>query len=455
MKFHLSAVLALVAGFTILAQDLVPATPVPTQPAGFQVIKVKLAVPQPGDPKTVNVKAMVGRATLVGRDYILVFDGSKAEGDLEILRLFPKDAPAPEEHKLLKAGPRAYVVPENVFFLPGRTDLMFESFQSSPEGDVFQAEMRIVKGMKASCDFGGESLEVVVSDKNHNDRLGDLGSYPCDQEGYPTGVSHSSNDRNLVQLADQVLLPAKQVFADLGQPFVMNDALWTVTVADGKIVAKVYPCKTSEIRWVGDKSLAPRLRIMSKTRVVVNQLNTKERWLLPAGDYRFNGFTYKQGETMVICQCRDKIIKVDLPVLTSNGKISGKEHSSMEYSCRELTLVAGKHLDLGPVTAAVAKAVAAPMTPDRKITFSLKMASPEGYGVEFYSGEWFNAKPKPGLHILDAAGKEILKENFNSAFGDYTWQVPADLKGTFTVEPILTDEKPPFMVTVEKTALIL
>lgn len=455
MKLHLSIVLALLAGTSLRAQESIPATPAAVQPAGFQVVKIKLSPPQAGDPKTVCAKALVGRGRIAGGEYVLVFDGAKDDGDLDVLRLIPPAPAAASEHKLMRAGPKAYVVPDNAFFLPGRSDLIFEDFKCYPEQGVFQAKMRIVKALKAVCDFKGAKVEVVVSDKNHNDRLGDLGSYPCDKDGYPTGISFSPDDRDLVQVADQAWIPSRELSVNLGQPFVLDDSLWTLGLVDGQVVPKAYECQTTEIRWLGDETLKPALMIVSRS-FGVNRLNSKGRWLLPADEYRYVGYSYQQGEARVICRCEvNTEAWQEMQTVASGGKVSEREKSAYKIGYKVVRLEAGRSRGLGPVKSAVARAEAAPMTPDRKIVFSLKMVSPDGYSVEYYSGPWFQAKPKPGLRILDAAGKEIHQAEFSSAFGDCTWQVPADLKGTFTAELILTEEKPPFPVTVGKTAFTL
>lgn len=440
MNFRLPLVLALLASVPVLAQEPAAAAPAAVQPAGFQVVKIKLAPSQAGDPKTVHPKALVGRGTIAGREYTLVFDGTKADGDLDAFRLLSRDPAETFESKLLKSGSSGYGVARYGWFLPGQPELMVEGVRCELANDEWQAQVRVCKACQGVCDFAGEKLEVLVIDRNHNDRLGDLGSQPCDKDGYPTTqVLYNSAGKQPAEIADLMVIPKLNLMVSLGQSFVVNERLWTLTIADGKMTLIPHPGKMAKIRWTGSPQEIPFLSIRSKSPFEVGRPNCKEGWLMPAGDYRLRQYGYRLGES-----------------LTSPCVYCRYEEGGVE-SYQELKLQPGQILDLGPVAEAVARIVVKPMAKERQLSLVFEMSAPDRALIHYYKNSMRQpeARELNGFRIIDAAGKEILRQQYTDASGCFIWPVPADLKGTFTAEPVPAEEKPPFKVTVEKTVFTL
>jgi hypothetical protein len=373
---------------------------------------------------------------MADREYTLVFDGTKADGDLETVRITANKTGETAEYKLQKISEYLYLVAKQPFLLPDRTDVIVMHLPCRLFKNDNHTQIQLARSLKAECDFAGKKEDVVIIDYSFNGKFDDQGIIYYDKDGYPLPPRFDMRTQDRSHLADWVFFPNQDFTVNLGQPFMMNGVLWTITVVGNQIVPQLHDCKMGEIRWKGDDMLNPSLSIESKSSLAINKLNAKGRWLLPVGEYRLLGFAYTQG----------------------GGRISCGIWTGYKPKAKTLTVGTDNPLELEPVTEAVAKIVATPMTPNREISFSLKMVTPNDDGVIFISNDILNqdTKPKPGVRILDAADKEILNERFKyTNYGNYTWKVPLDLQGEFTVEPILTEEKLPFKVTIEKTKITL
>lgn len=440
MNFHLSMVLALLAGASSLAQEAVPAAKT-TPPAvkqtkeyGLPRIKIKLAPPQVGDPKTTHPKALVGRGLLADRHYTLVLDGTKADGDLNVLRLISNN---PEENidiKMEPNVPQTYSVDNEgpvfrAIFLPG-TNLVLGGLLCMTKEDVRMFETTLVKGLKAKCDFAGQEEEVIIFDSNNNDRLGDQGVFPCDQDGFPLATysrpSHQTGDLAII---------GRTAVNHLGLPFIKNGVAWTLAVADGQIVLRRHDCKMGEIRWEGEGTQV-FLGLIGKSQIEPELFPPDQRWFLPVGEYRLGVFFYQQGGGRVYVS------------------IGGDFVFNKAY--KTLMINPGKPIVLGPITKVATRITAKSMDSNRNILLTLDLVTPDGNTVGF-SPQKSDLKP-PRIRILDATGKEILKDRFSKGTGyssSYTWVVPPEMKGRVTVEPILETKEFPFRVAVEKTTLAL
>lgn len=404
MKIRISLALALAAGVAALAQEAkvvvqsaeakapagapegavaVEAGVIEAGPGGMINIKpteIKLAAPAAGAPKTVCTKALVGKGKLADRDFTVVLDGSKADGDLEILRVISADGKETVEAKLNKAAPDFYVA-EGMLFLPG-TDKACEGVMcqlKTPDCKV--SFMQMIKALKANCDFAGKSHEVVVSDMNQNGKLGDPWAFPRDKEGF---ISPGGGEN--MKMGDTASIGSTQVM--LGMPFLQDGALWDMTITDGKIAVKKQDVPMGSIAWKGTSD-PEALILLGKQMVLQLQKPEKNAWTVPAGDYRLMMLAYQQDKFNVMVQRDEK--------------------------APALTVPAGKPLELSPITEAVAKVKAAPLTPQRDLSLSLAMTTPDGGQVMAVAlpEEGKQAAPKaPGFRVLDAAGKEVHKGNF-------------------------------------------
>lgn len=337
---------------------------------------IKLAAPAAGAPKTVCAKALVGKGKLADHEFTVVLDGAKADGDLEILRVISADGKT-AEIKLRTMGPDVCMA-EAMLFLPG-TDKACEGVICQLKApDCKVSFMQMTKAMKANCDFAGKPHEVIVSDMNRNGKLGDPWTFPRDKDGFIAAGGGED-----MKMGDFASIGGSQVM--LGMPFVQDDALWDMTVADGKIVVKKQDVPMGSIAWKGENE-PEALILLGKQMVLQLQKPEKTGWTLPVGDYRMMILAYKQDKFQVLVQ-REK----GLP----------------------LTVVAGKPLELGPVTEAVAKVTAAPLDPQRNLRLSLASTTPDGGQVSAVLTLDEGKAPKaPGFRILDAAGKEVYKGNF-------------------------------------------
>jgi hypothetical protein len=400
MKIKISLALALAAGIAVMAQEAkvvvqsgevaAPAAGAPPEgavateagvvQAGLEgMIKptdIKLAAPAAGAPKTVCAKALVGKGKLADHEFTVVLDGAKADGDLEILRVISADGKT-AEIKLRTMGPDVCMA-EAMLFLPG-TDKACEGVICQLKApDCKVSFMQMTKAMKANCDFAGKPHEVIVSDMNRNGKLGDPWTFPRDKDGFIAAGGGED-----MKMGDFASIGGSQVM--LGMPFVQDDALWDMTVADGKIVVKKQDVPMGSIAWKGENE-PEALILLGKQMVLQLQKPEKTGWTLPVGDYRMMILAYKQDKFQVLVQ-REK----GLP----------------------LTVVAGKPLELGPVTEAVAKVTAAPLDPQRNLRLSLASTTPDGGQVSAVLTLDEGKAPKaPGFRILDAAGKEVYKGNF-------------------------------------------
>jgi hypothetical protein len=400
MKIKISLALALAAGIAVMAQEAkvvvqsgevaAPAAGAPPEgavateagvvQAGLEgMIKptdIKLAAPAAGAPKTVCAKALVGKGKLADHEFTVVLDGAKADGDLEILRVISADGKT-AEIKLRTMGPDVCMA-EAMLFLPG-TDKACEGVICQLKApDCKVSFMQMVKAMKVNCDFAGKPHEVIVSDMNRNGKLGDPWTFPRDKDGFIAAGGGED-----MKMGDFASIGGSQVM--LGMPFVQDDALWDMAVADGKIVVKKQDVPMGSIAWKGENE-PEALILLGKQMVLQLQKPEKTGWTLPVGDYRMMILAYKQDKFQVLVQ-REK----GLP----------------------LTVVAGKPLELGPVTEAVAKVTAAPLDPQRNLRLSLASTTPDGGQVSAVLTLDEGKAPKaPGFRILDAAGKEVYKGNF-------------------------------------------
>ena len=400
MKIKISLALALAAGIAVMAQEAkvvvqsgevaAPAAGAPPEgavateagvvQAGLEgMIKptdIKLAAPAAGAPKTVCAKALVGKGKLADHEFTVVLDGAKADGDLEILRVISADGKT-AEIKLRTMGPDVCMA-EAMLFLPG-TDKACEGVICQLKvPDCKVSFMQMVKAMKVNCDFAGKPHEVIVSDMNRNGKLGDPWTFPRDKDGFIAAGGGED-----MKMGDFASIGGSQVM--LGMPFVQDDALWDMAVADGKIVVKKQDVPMGSIAWKGENE-PEALILLGKQMVLQLQKPEKTGWTLPVGDYRMMILAYKQDKFQVLVQ-REK----GLP----------------------LTVVAGKPLELGPVTEAVAKVTAAPLDPQRNLRLSLASTTPDGGQVSAVLTLDEGKAPKaPGFRILDAAGKEVYKGNF-------------------------------------------
>jgi hypothetical protein len=392
MKKKLSLLMALAAGAAVHAQEAPPA------PAGGdgggavvaqatlvdangavvvgenQETKIKLAAPQAGDPKLTHAKGLVGKGKLAGREYTVVVDGSKADGDLDVFKVMAADGKGTAEAKLQAIGPQAYMASAMVF-LPGSDMACQGIFCQLKAGDSNVTFFQLMKALKASVDFAGKAEEVIVLDMNQNGKLGDPFVFPRDKDGFLSLGGEKMVMGDLASIGETQL--------PLGMPFLRNDAQWTMAIADGKITVQRQDSKMGTIAWKGDGTEGT-LMLVGKTMLITDVQLKDGCWTLPVGDYRIVSLTYKQGKGHVM-------------VTGDGGKV--------------LTVAADKPSEIGAVTSAVAKVAAAPLTPQRDLALSLKTLTPEGYNVMF-TAEGPEAPKPPAIRILDAAGKEVHKGNF-------------------------------------------
>jgi hypothetical protein len=404
MKIRISLALALAAGVAVMAQEAkvvvqsaevaapagapegavaVEAGVIEAGPGGMLDIKpteIKLAAPAAGAPKTVCAKALVGKGKLDGHEFTVVLDGTKADGDLEILRVISADGKETVEAKLNKAAPDFYMA-EGMLFLPG-TDKACDGIMcqlKAPDSKI--SFMQITKALKATCDFAGKSHDVLVTDMNQNGTLGDPWTFPRDKDGF---VSAGGGEN--MKMGDFASIGGSQLM--LGMPFLQDGALWDMTIANGKVTVKKQDVQMGSIAWKGSSD-PEMLILLGKQMVLQLQKPEKNGWTVPAGDYRLMMLAYKQDKFSVMVQRDEK--------------------------APALTVAAGKPLEFSPVTEAVATVKAAPLTPQRDLSLSLAMTTPDGgqvMAVALPAEGQPAASKAPGFRILDAAGKEIHKGNF-------------------------------------------
>lgn len=385
---------------------------------------LKLASPKAGDPQTIHSKALVGRAKLVDQEYIIVIDGSKTDGDLDVVRLISVKKPARRaEIKLKTASPNLYTH-ENILsfiYLPEIGLGCSQVLCRAENGQGMICFETLGKAIAAKCDFAGRTEEVMVLDSNANGRLGDAWVLAKGKDGFGEAVV----------AGDGICFNEALSWSRFGMPFLRNGVLWNLSIVHGKIVLRRQECPMGEILWKGGDAKT-ELWLESQTIAITEgTILQNGRWTLPVGEYRLAGLKYRQGNgDVLLMQCAPGAV-------------------------RTMMVCAGKPLELKPITSVVAKLEY--KTKDNSIRFFMRMLTPEGENVVF-TEDGAKTHPPITVRMLDVDGREVYKDHFD--FGSlgsssFLWRNPPPLKGEFTIEPMLDASKFPFKVTIEKIKITL
>jgi hypothetical protein len=398
MKKKLSILMALAVGAAVNAQEAPPAggavtaagdgggavvaqaTLVDANGVVFggesQVVEITLVKPQAGDPRPTNAKGLVGKGKVAGHEYTIVLDGAKADGPLDLLRLISKD-PAETQDVPMSSPAPGFAFSGKPVFLPGTDKVAMSVFcQIEKETAGKLMFQMIVKGLQTTCDFAGKPEKVLVIDQNNNGKLDDVWTFGKDKEGFIT-TSAETKHGDLMMIGEEQVMP--------GMPIIKDGAVWNLKVADGKVTAQRQDVKMGEVVWKGKPTEEFMVMLIGKTMILQESIKAGKK-ALPVGDYRLESLMYNDNGQVVVNYEKPKAVSI----------------------------VAGKPLKLLPVTAVVAKVAATPINDKREIVLILKNAASDGGMV------MFTMKPQkdqavsmpPALRVLDAAGKEVYKGNF-------------------------------------------
>lgn len=359
----------------VVARPATPATPAPrpSRPGIY-----RLTAPRPGDPKPVNANGLVGKIQVKDQEFIAILDGAKKGGPLTCLRLRPVNPAVKETVEIpLQLGGTTLYYSYGVVKLPG-SDLVSLNVncQVVCPGEVEVYFGGLYQSLQVDCDFAGKKHPLLAVDMNGSGKIGDVWKTQADKEGY-LGLSPQGR-------GDQAFLGARRLY--FGTPFMLDGGLWTlVAAADGKIMAQPVAGDTGTLIWQGSvKQKDPLIRLLGKTTMAIDLSESSNgRWILPAGDYRLSNFSYAESGRVAI---------IYNPALTLN-------------------VTPGKKLELAPVKTVAAKVLAGPLSAKREITLNLKMQAPDGATVVFYRDK--DGAKTPAVRVLDAAGKEVYKGNFD------------------------------------------
>jgi hypothetical protein len=354
------------------AAKLAVAAPRPLQPG-----MVRLAAPKAGDPKPVNAKGRVGKAKINGQEFIVVFDGDQRSGPLTHLQVF-STAPAVQatvKVPLEELGATLYFS-KGMVLLPGSDLVALNAVcqvAKTGETDVYFGAP--FKGTQVDCAFGGKRHRVTAVDMNGSGKIGDACETQLGKDGY---LAMSPTKRG-----DMVEVEGQRFY--FGLPFILDGALWTLVAgADGQIVAESFAGPSGVVEWKGTAAQKPQIRLLGKTTLAMGLSDLSAgHCLLPAGEYRLSNLSYVDGGRIAV----------------------------VYGTTRDLAVVPGKAFELAPVTTTTAKVMAGPMNAKREVVFNFKMLTPEGANVVF-TPEKGKAIP-PGVRVLDSAGKEVYKGNFD------------------------------------------
>jgi hypothetical protein len=339
--------------------------------------EIKVTAPTAADPKTICKKAMIGKGRLADHEFIFVMDGSKADGDLETLKVIAVASKDFVEARLNKVAPDIYMQ-EGMIVLPG-TDLAGEGLMcnlKAPNGKIICS--KLIKVLQAKCEMAGKTRNVIVIDMNHNGKLDDPWTCPRDKDGFLLFNS------NKMKMGDIAIIDGISVM--LGMPFVLDGALWELAIADGKIAVKKQVVQMGTIAWKGENDPEALIILEGKQMVLQLQKPEKNSWVLPVGSYRMMALAYNQGKSRVMIQ-REKGLLLAVPAATP--------------------------LELSPETEVVANLKTSSLDRQRNLRLSLAMTTPDGGQVMVTTETESGNEPKGlGFRILDAAGKEVHKGTF-------------------------------------------
>ena len=400
MKIKMSLALAFAAGIAAMAQEIkfviqsagvvalagasdgavaVEAGMIKAALGGMPNIKsteIKVVAPTAADPKTICKKAMIGKGRLADHEFIFVLDGSKADGDLETLKVIAVASKDFVEAKLNKVAPDIYMQ-EGMIFLPG-TDLAGEGLMchlKAPNGKIICP--KLTKVFQAKCEMAGKTRNVIAIDRNDNGKPDDPWTYPRDKDGFL--LFNGKMKMGDIALVDGIPLM-------LGMPFVLDGALWELAIADGKVAVKKQVVQMGTIAWKGENDSEALIILEGKQMVLQLQKPEKSSWVLPVGSYRMILLDYKQGKSQVMVQ-REKGLLLAVSATTP--------------------------LELSPVTEVVANLKASSLDRQRDLHLSLAMTTPDGGQVMVTTeAESGNESKGLGFRVLDAAGKEVHKGTF-------------------------------------------
>ena len=280
------------------------------------------------------------------------------------------------------------------------------------------------KELKEELDFAGHKETVTILDSNGNGKI-EPWTLPRDPDGFLDPESRSGKSGG----GDIAMVGTLGVLLDM--PFMKHGALWTLSVtADNRIQLQRQEARLAKFAWQGKGSM-PLFLLAGKSMIAGSMFEKEgDHWLVPAGDYRLRQFSYRFDENLSFISAK-----------AEPGQI--------------LKLEAGQTQTFGPVTEATAKvAITGTDMTGRKVNFTVKTLTPDGYAIAIKTGimKWAQTEGT-AFRILDSAGKEVHKghaDNRNEA----SWTVPPERHGDFTIEPVF-DIKPPFKVTIETAKITM